>query len=166
MKKIVVVLVLVCSIVACENPYENVLDNKYYDGDPFVSLSSEQAVIRLGTGQANNQPNQVGMYKDSLVLSHKLDHDISVTLELVDYGTYGDLDINFSFQKEVIIKAGDNYGAYLVQALELSEEEMSKYKLAIRIMGVDDQQVIAGFYGIKKENEERKKRLKTYSFQK
>ena len=152
--------------MACENPYDNVSDAKYYQGDPFVSLSSEQAAIRLGVNENNNHTDQPGVFQDSLVLSQVLDHDIMVTLEVVDQETLGEVGIHFTFKEQVSIQAGKNYGSYWVRALDIPADELSKYKLSIRIKAVDDQGIIAGLYGIKKENEERQKRFKTYSFQK
>lgn len=165
MKNIVALVLLVGAFVSCDNPYENVKEAKYYTGNPFVSLSSEQAVIQQGLNPDRNQTQQAGVFKDSLVLSHALDHDLTVTLELVDEATRGSIDEHFAFQETVTIQAGKNYGSFLVSALEISQEEVSKLKLAIRIKAVDDEQVIAGLYGAKKENEARKKRFKTYSFQ-
>ncbi|MBI9062019.1 MAG: hypothetical protein JEZ14_08510 [Marinilabiliaceae bacterium] len=166
MKNIVALAVLVCAFVSCDNPYENVKEAKYYTGNPFVSLSSEQAVIRQGLDPDRNHTLQAGVFKDSLVLSHTLDHALTVTLELVDEATRGNVEEHFSFQETVTIQAGENYGNFTVSALEIPQEEVSKYKLSIHIKSVDDEQVIAGLYGAKKENEARKKRFKTYSFQK
>lgn len=166
MKNIVAVIVLVWAFVACENPYENVSEAKFYNGNPFVSLSSEQAAIRLGVNQRSNHTSQAGVFKDSLVLSHALDHDITVTLEMVARETFGDMDTHFTFQEAVRIEAGKNYGSYTVSALSVPTDEVSRFKLSIRIKEVDDEQIIAGLYGTKKENEARKKRFKTYSFQK
>lgn len=156
---------MVWTFVACENPYDLVSESKAYKGDPFVSLSSEQAAIRLGVNENSNHTQQAGGFKDSLVLSHVLNHDLTVTLEVVEEETHGDVDEHFSFQNTVMIEAGKNYGTFMVNALNVPVEEISKYKLSIRIKEVDDEQVIAGLYGAKKENEERKKRFKTYSFQ-
>ena len=166
MKNLFVIILMVLAVTSCEDHYENVKDPKHYTGDPFVSLNSERAVISLEVNKPVNNTWQAGVYKDKLVLSHPLDHDISVTLEVVNEETFGSLDTNFEFQQTVVIEAGDNYGSYTISALSIPEKEISKYKLAIRIKEVDDPLVIAGLYGIKKENEERKKRFKTYSFQK
>ncbi len=162
MKNTVVLMVLVLAFVSCDNPYDNIKEAKYYTGNPFVSLSSEQAVIR----QEVNQTQQAGVFKDSLLLSHVLDHALTVSLEVVDAATSGTVDEHFTFQETVTIEAGNNYGDFTVSALDIPQEEVSKFKLAIRIKAVDDANVIAGLYGIKKENEARQKRFKTYSFQK
>jgi hypothetical protein len=130
-----------------------------------VSLSSEQAVVRQGINVVNNHSDQAGVYRDSLVLSHKLEHDIAVTLEWVDEETNGEVDTNFNFQSVVNIKAGDNYGYYTVSALELKQAHINTYRLAIQIKEVDDPHIIAGLYGSKKENQARPKRFKTYTFQ-
>ncbi|MCG8579457.1 MAG: hypothetical protein MI866_06050 [Bacteroidales bacterium] len=165
MKYIVLILLIGCGLLSCENPYDNVSAPKYYHDDPLVSLSSEQAVVRKGINVINNHTSQAGVYRDSLVLSHKLEHDIVVTLELVDEETNGEVDTNFSFQSVVTIKAGYNYGQYTVSALELEQEQINTYRLAIRIKEVDDPGIIAGLYGSKKENQARPKRFKTYVFQ-
>lgn len=165
MKNLTILLVLVCGLIACEKPYENVSVDKRYKGQPFVSLSSEQASINLGIDQGNNQSIEEGVFRDSLVLSHVLEEDLTVLLEMVDVESVGQQEINFSFQHTVTIEAGQNYGSFNVRALELKESELSQYKLAIRIKEVDNENVIAGLYGAKKENEEREKRFKTYSFQ-
>lgn len=166
MKYLVLSLLIGCSLLSCENPYENVSDVKYYDDNPLVSLSSEQALVRVGLDEENNHTNKEGVYQDSLLLSHKLDHDITVILEGVSGETTGEIDENFSFQREVVIEAGNNYGSYNVSALDINEDNISAYKLAIRIKEVDDPNVIAGMYGSKKEKQARPKRFKTYSFQK
>ncbi|MCT4586745.1 MAG: hypothetical protein N4A71_02900 [Carboxylicivirga sp.] len=166
MKNFVIVFLIGFGLWACENPYENVSDPKYYDDDPFVSLSSEQAVVRMGLDEEHNHSSIPGVYRDSLVLSHKLDHDINVTLEWVQEETNGEVGTNFSFQKVVSIDAGQNYGHYNVTGLDFADGNINSYKLAVRIKGVDDQNVIAGLYGSKKENQARPKRFKTYSFQK
>lgn len=165
MKHTVILLLMVLAFAACENPYDLVSESKVYSNNPFVSLSSEDAAIRMDVNQAANHTLQAGVFKDSLILSHALDHDLTVTLELVEAGTRGDLEQHFRFQNTVIIPAGTNFGTYLVTALNVPLSDISKYKLAIRIKEVDDAGVIAGMYGTKKENEERKKRFKTYSFQ-
>ncbi|PWD97936.1 hypothetical protein [Marinilabilia rubra] len=165
MKHTIIILLLAYVFVGCENPYELVKESKVYKENPLVSLSSEQAVIHLGVDETGNHTPEAGVFKDSLVLSHVLDHDINVTLELVEDETFGEVETHFSFQKEVTIKAGQNYGTYKVQALNVPVEAISKYKLSIRIKEVDDDNIIAGLYGVKKENEDRKKRFKTYSYQ-
>lgn len=157
---------MIWGFFSCENPYENVSEPKHYNGDPFVSLSSEQAIVRLGVNEALNNTKEAGVYRDSLLLSQKLDRDIIVTLEWVAEETQGEVETNFSFQQQVIIKADTNFGNFTTTALTLPENELSKYKLAIRIKEVNDEHVIAGLYGLKKENEDRKKRFKTFSFQK
>ncbi len=164
MKNLVLVLVMVWSLVSCEDPYENISDDKTYKGNPFVSLSSEQASVNLGIHSGNNQINSAGVFKDSIVLSHVLENDITVSLQVVDEETFGDENVNFSFQHSVTIEAGNNYGSYTIEALDIPIEDISKYKLAIRIISVDDEHVIAGLYGVKKENEDRQKRYKIYSF--
>lgn len=166
MKKIIFVLFVIWGFFSCENPYENVSQPKHYNGDPFVSLSSEQAIVRLGVDESINNTKEAGVYKDSLVLSQKLNRDIIVTLELVAEETEGEVNTNFSFQQQVTIKADNYFGSYTATALTLPDDELSKYKLAIRIKEVNDKDVIAGLYGLKKENEDRKKRFKTFSFQK
>lgn len=163
---IVIFILMVWGLGACENPYDQVSEEKYYSGNPFVSLSSEQAAIRLGISKNNNQIEESGVFKDSLVLSHKLDHDITVFLEIVDEESLGNIDEHYAFEDRVVIEVGHYYGSFTVRNLGVPEDEVSKYKLSIRIKEVNDEQVIAGLYGIKKENEERKKRFKTYSFQK
>lgn len=165
MKNAFMLLMLALTLGACENPYDLVDDSKTYQGLPFVCVSSEQAVIRLGVNPNGNQTELPGVFKDSLVLSHVLDHDLTVVLELVAEETHGELETNFSFQERVTIGAGKNFGAFLVRAIGVPASEVGKYKLSIRVKEVDDAQVIAGLYGAKKENEERKKRFKTYSFQ-
>ena len=151
--------------VSCENPYDEVSESKKYTGNPFVSLSSEQAVVNIGINANNNHTIEDGVFKDSLVLSHTLDYDINIVLEVVGEETQGDVETNFSFQDMVTIPAGNNYGEFYVSALTIPNDEISKYKLAIRIKEVDTELVVAGLYGAKKENEERQKRFKTYSFQ-
>ncbi|SMO38942.1 hypothetical protein SAMN06265379_101436 [Saccharicrinis carchari] len=166
MKNIVIVLFALWVFASCENPYENVSEEKYYKGYPFVSLSSEQSAVRLGVHESTNQTMQAGVFKDSLVLSSTINEDLVVYLEMVDEETQGVLNDNFTFQEKVTIRAGHNYGSFTVSALNLPQDEVSKFKLTIRIKEVDKEQVIAGLYGIKKENEARQKRFKTYSFQK
>ncbi len=165
MKNIIVLFLLVMLFVSCENPYEHVSEEKYYTGNPFVSLSSEQAAIRLGVNENTNHSLQAGVFKDSLILSHAIDRTIMVSLEIVNEATQGTINEHFAFQETVMIEAGQNYGSFTVSALNVPENEVSRYKLAIRIKKVDDEQIIAGLYGAKKENEPRQKRFKTYSFQ-
>nr|WP_321451316.1 hypothetical protein [uncultured Carboxylicivirga sp.] len=162
---VVLVLAMMWCLVSCEHPYENITADKTYNGNPFVSLSSEQASVNIGIDAGNNQTDKAGVFKDSLVLSHVLDEDLSVLLEIVDEETIGKEDVNFRFQYKVVIEAGKNYGAYTVEALDILLKDISEYKLSIRIAAVDNDNVIAGMYGAKKENEERQKRFKTYSFQ-
>jgi len=164
-KNIVLILIVACLFVACEDPYDNVSESKIYHGNPFVSLSSEQAAIDLGVNESNNHTQQAGVFVDSLILSHVLYNDLTVYLEIVDEESNGQLENHFSFQQTVTIQAGSNYGTYTVSGLNLQVDELSNYKLAVRIKSVDNEQVIAGLYGTKKENEERQKRFKTYSFQ-
>ncbi len=166
MKNIITSILMVWAITSCENPYDNVSDPKHYTGAPFVSLDSEQAVIDLNVNQPDNHSWEAGVYKDKLILSHALDHDITVTLEIVDEETTGAVGTNFEFQETVVITAGETFGSFKISALTIADADISKYKLAIRIKEVDTPNVIAGLYGIKKENEERKKRFKTYSFRK
>ncbi len=165
MKNIVIVFIIGLTLGACDNPYDLVSESKIYNGNPFVMLSSEQAAIRLGINENSNHTSLPGIFKDSLVLSHKLDHDLTVVLEFVSEESFGALNEQFSFQEVVIIDAGQNYGAYTVHALNIPVSSISKYKLSVRIKSTDDEKVIAGLFGAKKENEERKKRFKTYSFQ-
>ena len=166
MKNTIALFLLVMLFASCENPYEHVSEDKYYTGNPFVSLSSEQAAIRLSVNESTNHSLQAGEFKDSLILSHTLDQTILVTLEIVNEATQGTIDEHFAFQQTVMIEAGQNYGSFTVNALNIPEDEVSQYKLAIRIKEVDNEQIIAGLYGTKKENEPRQKRFKTYSFQK
>lgn len=165
MKNTVILLLMIWVFAACENPYENVSEAKEYKGNPFVSLSSEQASIHLGTNENSNHTTQAGVFKDSLVLSHVLDFDLTVIFEMVVEESFGEVETHYSFQNTVTIESGHNYGVYYVRGLNIPVDEISKYKLAIRIQEVDNENVIAGLYGAKKENEEREKRFKTYSFQ-
>ncbi|WP_027471477.1 hypothetical protein [Saccharicrinis fermentans] len=165
MKYILILLLGIGTLEACENPYEEVSKSKTYAGDPFVSLSSEQATIKLGVSESSNHTMEAGVFKDSLVLSHVLEDDLYVELEMVEDESLGDLDTHFTFQEIVYIAAGTNYGYFDVSGLDIPEDDISKYKLALRIKEVNIEGVIAGLYGIKKENEERQKRFKAYSFQ-
>jgi hypothetical protein len=166
MMKNFVILLLVWVFVSCENPYENVSEDKQYTGNPFVSLSSEQASVDMGINQNNNQSLQAGVFKDSIVLSHVLDTDLTVMLERVEDESFGEVGTHFDFQDTLTIKSGENYGVFYVSGLSIAVDEISKYKLAVRIKEVDNENVIGGLYGVKKENEPREKRFKTYSFQK
>jgi len=165
MKKSFVLIIIAFIFLACENPYELVSEDKNYKGNPFVSLSSEQASIRLGINEGANNSPMAGVFKDSIVLSNPLNDALVVWLEFDNQESQGILDTHFSFQEQVIIEAGASYGTFLVSAEEISEEDMSSIKLAIKIADVDNENVIAGMYGIKKENEDRKKRIKVYTFQ-
>ncbi len=165
MKNFIALFFAILTLGSCENPYDLVSESKTYKGDPFVMLSSEQAAIRLGISQNNNHSSLPGIFRDSLVLSNALDHDLTITLELVGNESFGALNEHFKFQDKVIIDAGSNYGSFTVHALDIPISEISKYKLSSRIKETDDPLVIAGLYGSKKENEERQKRFKTYSFQ-
>ncbi len=165
MKNVIILFLLIGVFAACENPYENVSEDKQYNGDPFVCLSSEQASIHLQINENNNEVTQEGIFKDSLILSHVLDHDLRVTLEMVEEESYGEINTNYSFQNTVNIEAGNNFGVFYVKGLSIPVDEISRYKLAVRIKSVDNENVIAGLYGIKKDNEARQKRFKTYSFQ-
>ena len=165
MKYIVILLLGIGTLGACENPYEEVSKSKTYAGDPFVSLSSEQATIKLGVNESSNHTLEAGVFQDSLVLSHVLEDDLYVELEMVAEESLGELDTHFSFQQTVYIAAGTNYGYFDVSGLDIPEDYISKYKLALRIKEVDIEGLIAGLYGIKKDNEVRQKRFKTYSFQ-
>ncbi|WP_430812881.1 MULTISPECIES: hypothetical protein [unclassified Carboxylicivirga] len=165
MKIVLVISGLLMALVSCENPYENVSVDKSYTGQPLVMLSSEQAVVRLAASPANHS-DIPGLFVDSLILSHKLDHAIMVSLEVVAEATIGSVGEHFSFEQEVEIEAGNYCGSYGVEALDLPLNDISKYQLSVCITSVDDQEVIAGLYGAKKEGEEREKRFKTYSFKK
>lgn len=162
-RNIFVLAFVVLGFVACDDPYENVSQPKHYTGNPFVSLSSEQAAISLGV-KSSNHTAQAGVFKDSLILSHAQENDLKVQLELVATETQGDIDVNFSFQKEVSIEAGKNFGSYTVRVLDLPANDLSRYKLSIRIKETNNPEVIAGLYGAKRKNEARQKRFKTYSF--
>ena len=75
MKNAFMLLMLALTLGACENPYDLVDDSKTYQGLPFVCVSSEQAVIRLGVSPNGNQTELPGVFKDSLVVSHgDMDH--------------------------------------------------------------------------------------------
>lgn len=161
---VAILIIWLCS--SCEKPYELVSEEKHYDGAPFVSLSSEQALIRLGINEGVNNTPEAGLFRDSIILSHKLDYPITVFLDVVTTETHGNLNTHFSFQQEVTINSGDNYGSFTVLAGEIPQNEISKYKLTIHISKCDNPDIIAGMYGIKKENEDRQKRFKSYSFQK
>ena len=162
--KIIILLSLTVFSFACEDPYANVSSDDVYDGKPIVMLNSEAATIRLSVHSGNNS-DKAGVFVDSLTLSHTLNYDIKVTLEFVMTASYGELGKNFIFNKEVVIKAGQYYGNYQVEAISIPLEDIVLYKLAVQIKEVDSDDVIAGLYGIQIENEERQKQIKVYSFQ-
>ncbi|BDD12035.1 hypothetical protein FUAX_44670 (plasmid) [Fulvitalea axinellae] len=147
---------------SCDDPYENIPDDKSYNGKPFVSLSSESGVINLnGTTK--------GALTDSVALSHRQDHDITVTLELVERFTVGEVGTHFTYENNLTIPAGAFYGHFKAEALDVKEDgdvKISDYKLSVRIKSVDDPNIIPGLYGNKLEGEERQKRYKTISFRK
>ncbi len=161
LKNIAILVLSIWVLAACEDPYENVSSDKSYDGSPFVSLSSESASIHMSA----TREQEAGIFKDSIALSHVLTQDLLVTLEYVAEESYGTLNTNYAYQETVLIEAGENYGYFEVQGIDIPLDEMSKYKLSIRISEVNNDNVIAGMYGAKKENEAREKRFKTYSFQ-
>lgn len=162
MKNILALFLLQFALASCEKPYDLVSQPKYYTGDPFVCLSSEQASIKV---EGNNDETCSGIFRDSITLSTALDHSISVELELVPEETVGTLGTTFTFDDKISITAGSNYGIYYVKALQVPHDQMSQYKLSVRIKEVDDPKVIPGLFGIKKENEDRQKEFKSYSFQ-
>ncbi len=159
----VVTAIIIATTASCESPYDNVTGGAVYSGDPYVMLSSEASSIHLEVNSSNNS-DQAGLFIDSLVLSHTLDHDLIVTLECYENNTFGEVDTNFRFQREVTIPAGENFGSFYVEALDIDAAQASSYKLSIYIDSCDNDQVIAGINGIKYENQEREKRNKTYSF--
>ncbi|MCG8411886.1 MAG: hypothetical protein MI739_11455 [Bacteroidales bacterium] len=166
MKKLILTIIALWSFSACDNPYDLVEADKTYNGKPFVSLNAEQGVVYLSVNEDKNNTDRPGVLKDSLLINRPLDHDLTVTLEAVPSETRGTVGKNFRFDVQAVIKAGKSYGYYTVQVLDLPEDQISQNKLSLCIKSVDDTDVIAGLYGLKKKNEERKKHFKTYSFKK
>lgn len=158
-------IVMLASFWACENPYDNVSGAKHYTDKPLVTLSSDQVAFKLEAIESD--PTLLsGTFRDSLLLSHKLDQDISVTLKVVGEETFGDVAVSYFFDQVVSIEAGKNYGYYSIDVENIPVENISRYKLSLQIDSADTDMVIAGMFGAKKEDEARKKRFKTYSFSK
>lgn len=150
-------------LFSCQGRYENVTGSAVYSGDPYVMLSSTSASIYIDVNTSNNS-ELAGVFVDSLILSHPLSYDLVVTLATYDKNTLGTLGTNFTFQREVTIAAGERYGSYQVEALDITADQVNDYQLAIMIESTDSDSVIAGLNGIKYENEDRQKRNKIYNF--
>ncbi len=148
---------------SCQNQYEKVTSGAIYSGNPYVMLSSETASISLSASNSNNSTTP-GLFVDSLVLSHKLDYDLVVTLETNQKNTNGSVGTNFRYQNEVTINAGSHFGKFEVEVLDIDPADAKNYSLSIIIQSTNSDSVIAGLNGIKYENADRQKRNKTYSF--
>ncbi|MBB3698506.1 hypothetical protein KMW28_15910 [Flammeovirga yaeyamensis] len=134
--------------------------DKFYTGDPFVSLSGDQETLTLSKDTTKEIRVE---HMDSISISTPIDKPLTVTLK-VDSTSYGTVGVDYEVQTDVKIAAGSSYGYYKVTAKAIDPDEISKTNLILYIDQVDQPNIIPGLMGNKKNNEDRRPRLKTYLF--
>lgn len=134
--------------------------DKFYTGDPLVSLSGDQQMLTL-----SSEPDQEIRLEltDSISISTPIDKPLTVQLK-VDSTSFGNLGTDYTIQTDVKIAAGASYGYYKIVAKAIDPDLVSRTQLVIHIESCDQPNVIPGMMGIKKNNEDRRPRLKTYLF--
>ncbi|WP_044209894.1 hypothetical protein [Flammeovirga sp. OC4] len=139
---------------------EIVSQDNFYTGNPFVSLSSDQSILTL----SNDATKEIRLeYTDSISISSPIDKPLSVLLK-VDATSAGILGEDYDIQTDVKIPAGSSYGYYKVTAKAIDKSKITGTELVIYIESCDQPNVIPGMMGTKKNNEDRRPRLKTYLF--
>ncbi|ANQ52875.1 hypothetical protein MY04_05725 (plasmid) [Flammeovirga sp. MY04] len=153
-RKLYILLVIIIS--SCNQE----LFDKVYKGPPFVSLSDEQQLIKFD--QSVQQKKIVWL--DSILINEPIDIPIIVSLNEEISKSKNNLGVRFRFQDKVKINAGASYGYYTIDAEIIDEKLLSKSELVLYIEKVDNDLVIPGLQGIKKENEKRQPHYKSYFF--
>ncbi|KXX66532.1 hypothetical protein [Flammeovirga sp. SJP92] len=139
---------------------DKVSQDKFYTGNPFVSLSDDQVMLTL----SKDTTNEIRLeHLDSISISTPIDKPLTVLLK-VDSTSTGAYGVDYSVQTDVQIAAGASYGYYKVTANAIDPSMITRTQLVIYIESCDQPNVIPGMMGIKKENEDRRPRLKTYLF--